>query len=145
GADARDLRVHDRIRRDIDLEDPRSERVALGEHLKAVAARHDLVAIEHDRRQGDYRVELSGILRFPRDDDEPYRSDRLEFVVERLGVANHDDRECVTAEHTLRGCAGARATHGGETLPVTLQIVGGKPQESRGRHDRTYLPRLFPS
>ncbi len=36
-----------------------------------------------------------------------------------------------------------RAAHGGEPLPIPLQIVRGKTQESRGRRHRGDLPRRF--
>ena len=118
----------------------RSERLALHERLEAVAARYDLAAIERDGRGRDHRIELGRILRIPENIDEPHRRDRLELVIERLGVANHDNRQGIAPEHTLRRGAGASATHGGEPFPVPLQVIRGEAEQSRGRHDRGDLP-----
>ena len=118
----------------------RSERLALHERLEAVAARYDLAAIERDGRARDHWIELSRILRIPRNVDEPHRRDRLELVIERLGVANHDNGQSIAPEHTLRCGAGAPPIHSGEALPIPLQVVRAETEQSRGRHDRGDLP-----
>ena len=140
-ADRRCFGIHDRIPGDIDLRELSAIHRALDQRLEAVAARHDLAAVERDRTAGG--VELGRIERPALDIHQADRRNRLQLVVQRLGVADDDDRQRVAAKHPLRGGARPRAAHARQAIAIALQIVEAKTEQPGGRDDAGDLARRF--